>query len=255
MFFYQQNKRGQVTIFIILAILIIIAVAFIFFINPSTQTTTPDAINNPSLFLETCMKEDIANVVENISLHGGTLNPTNYVLFENQNVEYLCYTEEPYITCTVQRPLLKQHIEQEIEQALQSSAQSCIQSLKENFEDQGYTVNMQGSGIDVSLLLKTVNTKFLTNITLTKENSQEYKELSVVLNNNLYELVSVATNILEWEATYGDAETTFYMDADANLKVEKRRFTDGTRVYILTNRETGKKFQFATKNLIWPPGF
>jgi hypothetical protein len=43
----------------------------------------------------------------------------------------------------------------------------------------------------------------------------------------------------------------FYPD----VKVEKKKQSDGTKVYIITDRNTGEKLQFATRSLAWPPGY
>ena len=39
------------------------------------------------------------------------------------------------------------------------------------------------------------------------------------------------------------------------VKVEKYKQEDGTTVYILTDRNTNDKFQFAVRSLAWPPGY
>jgi len=44
---------------------------------------------------------------------------------------------------------------------------------------------------------------------------------------------------------------TYYRD----LKVEKKKQTDGSTVYILTKMDSGDKFQFASRSVAWPPGY
>ena len=39
-----------------------------------------------------------------------------------------------------------------------------------------------------------------------------------------------------------------------DLKVEKNKQTDGSTIYILTERDTENKFQFASRSVAWPPG-
>jgi len=73
------------------------------------------------------------------------------------------------------------------------------------------------------------------------------------LNNNLYELTAIAQNILNWETRYGDADCDYYMDLYSEIKCEKpKRTTDGT-IYVLTNKPTDDKFQFASRSLIIGP--
>ena len=45
-----------------------------------------------------------------------------------------------------------------------------------------------------------------------------------------------------------------YMQLYRGIRVEKLEQTDGTKIYILTNKETEDVFQFASRSLVFPPG-
>jgi hypothetical protein len=45
------------------------------------------------------------------------------------------------------------------------------------------------------------------------------------------------------------------MDLYHKLKVEKKSPEYGTSIYILTDRETNDKFQFAARSVVMPPGY
>ena len=154
----------------------------------------------------------------------------------------------------MQQPMLKQHIENEIKNEINSKKKECFDSLRKNFESLGYTVALKEGGTKVELLPNRIVVAFENDLTLTKEDSERYDKLSVIVNNNLYELVSITNSILNMEARYGDSETTVYMNYYHDLKVEKKKQTDGTTIYILTDRNKGDKFQFASRSIAWPPG-
>ena len=118
----------------------------------------------------------------------------------------------------------------------------------------GYAVTLTEGETKVELLPNRIIVVFENDLTLTKDDSERYDELSVIVNNNLYELVSITNSILNMETRYGDSETTIYMNYYHNLKVEKKKQTDGTTIYILTDRNKGDKFQFASRSIAWPPG-
>ena len=109
--------------------------------------------------------------------------------------------------------------------------------------------------MDIELLPKRIVGIFNYSLILTKGSTERYDSFSVVLNNNLYELVSIASSILNWEARYGKAESTIYMNYYHDLKVEPKLQSDGTTIYILTDRNNGNKFQFASRSVAWPPGY
>ena len=198
--------------------------------------------------------QKIKNSIETLSLQGGSISPENYFLYENNRIEYLCYTNEYYIKCVVQQPLLKQHIENEILNDIQSESNVCFSSLRENFESQGFSVSLKSGVTSVELLPNIVVVSYNKDLSLTKDGTERYEKIDVVIKNDLYELMSIANSIIGMEVQYGDSETTIYMNYYHDLKVEKKKQTDGTTVYILTNRDSGDKFQFASRSVAWPPG-
>ncbi len=247
------NKSGQVTIFIIVAIIIVALGIFLFLFFPQIKVNFGFA-ENPSEFIQNCMEEKIEDTIKILSLQGGSLNPENYFLYSDNRIEYLCYTNEYYIPCVVQQPLLKQHIENEIKNEIKEESNSCFDSLRQNFEGQGFIVNLERGDIIVELLPNIIVVTYDRSLSITKDSTERYEKLNVVINNNLYELMSIANSILSMEVQFGDSETTIYMNYYHDLKVEKKKQTDGTTIYILTDRSTGDKFQFASRSIAWPPG-
>jgi len=251
-----MSKRSQVAVFVIVAILIVIAGILVYLFYPQITSFLNPQEENPQLFIKNCIEDEIKNNVELVSSQGGSISPEHYMLYSNDKIEYLCYTEEYYATCVVQQPLLKEHIESEIARGINSKSEECFSSLRESYEKQGYGVNLGPKNISVELLPKRIVTTFDRTLTLTKDGSDRYDSFVVVLNNNLYELVSIADSIIGWETRYGDAETTIYMNYYHDLKVEKKKQSDGTTIYILTDRNNeDNNFQFASRSVAWPPGY
>lgn len=253
-FFNKKNNRGQVTIFIIIAVIVVAIGALIWIFYPQIKSVVGTGTDNPSAFLETCIKSEIENAVQTISLQGGSINPENYHSYLGDNIEYLCYTSDYYTPCIVQQPLLKNHIENEINNEISEEAQACLQDLKTSFEKKGYDVNLVPKNTSVELLPERVVTTFNVDLTLKKSGTVNYDSFRVVLNNNLYELIGIANSIINWETTYGDADTGTYMDYYHYLKVEKKKRDDNSKIYILTNKDTGNMFQFASRSIVLPPG-
>ena len=85
--------------------------------------------------------------------------------------------------------------------------------------------------------------------------NQEFEGFEVKVDSNLYEIVEVADNILDWESTAGDAISEAYMVDNPYIKVEKRLKEDDVKIYTVTHRRSGEVFKFATRSLALPPGF
>jgi hypothetical protein len=253
----KMVKKGQVTLFVIIGIFIVVAAVLIFLFYPKIKVILGFETQTPSEFLSSCIQEDLNNALEKITMQGGSLIPNHYILHNGYKIQYLCYTREYYQTCVMQQPMLKEHIEKEINNAIQDSAVICLDSLEKNFKGRGYEVSLNSGEMEVELLPKRIVLDFNSPFTLRKgEDIQRFKILSVVINNNLYELVSIANSILNFETRFGDSETTIYMNYYRDLKVEKLKQSDGSTIYILTDRNNPKnKLQFASRSLAWPPGF
>ena len=248
------NKKAQVTIFIIIAVIIVALAFLVYSFYPQIKSGLSGEQKNPLSYIQTCLEDKIKDTATELALRGGSINPEFYVLYEDEKVEYLCYTNEYYRTCVVQQPMLKTHVEMEIKEGIENDVQSCFASLKSSYEKKGYNVALSAGNKRIELLPKRIVGTFNYSLTLTKGSTEKYDSFVVIVNNNLYELVAIANSIIEWETTYGDAEVTTYMTYYPNLKVEKKS-GNGGKVYVLTDRNTKSKFQFATRGQIWPAGY
>lgn len=252
-----KNKSGQVTLFIIIAIVLVSAGVLIYLFRPGANSTRTQ-LENPSAFIDSCIRDKIAETKEIVSLQGGTYDVGNnsHYLYQSNKLKYLCYTNQYYTNCVVQEPLLIQRIEYEIKNEIQADAENCFEDLKTSYQNDGYTVNLQEGDTIVELLPERVSTTFNNIFTYSKgSNSQRIESFNVVIDSNLYQIASISSNIIEWENAYGQAPTSTYMNFYHNLKIEKHLQFDGTNIYILTDSQYGDVFQFASRSLVLPPGY
>ena len=254
--FEKKGKKGQVTIFIIIGIIIVAVALLIYSFYPKIRTTLGIEESTPQSYIQSCLEDEIKNTVDVLSKQGGKITPETYLMYQDEKIEYLCYTDEFYVPCVIQQPMLKSAIELEIKNEIEEEVNSCFNSLKSSYEGKGYSVDMKTGNKKIDLLPQKIISSFNYSFTLTKGSDvQKYDSFSVVMNNNLYELVGIANSIIEWETNYGDAEIAIYMTYYNNLKVEKILRSSGNKIYIITDRETGDKFQFASQGQIWPAGY
>jgi len=251
-------KRSQVTLFVILAI-VIVALLIIFFTYALPKIRS--YFSNPQTNLENCFKDNIKKELPKILLSGGTLTPELYFMYEGGMVDYLCYTSEYYRTCAMQKPFIKQDIENQLKIAINANVQKCFNDYTERLRVKGYVVSVSPENADLSVQINsTYIVAYLNNqITATKgEETISYtgaKLFNAKISSNVYEILMVASSILNFEARYGDSEPETYMFYYKNLKVEKKKQSDGTEIYIITDKNTDEKFKFATRSLAWPPGY
>lgn len=251
------NKRGQLTIFVVIALMIVVLGVLLYLFYPQVSSTLGSGTQDPNIFIQNCVVDEIENSIETVSIQGGNIEPSLYVLNNDEKISYLCYTQNYYQLCVVQQPLLKEHIESEIKSEIEETVNTCFDNLKSSFESKGYDVSITEGNIEVLILPGRVQTTMNYSVTLDRTETQKYNSFIVFADSNLYQFSEITNNIVDWESTYGDTEVTLYMDLNRDLKVEKIRPASeyGAKIYLLTNRNTGEIFQFATRSQVFPPGY
>lgn len=250
-----KSKHAQVTIFVIIAIILVAAVLAYFIFKPEIITKrTPDT---PQGYMEACLNEKTEQALNILTSQGGYIEPEFYKLYQDKKIAYLCYTEEHYKGCTMQIAFLKQHIEKQIKNEIQPKAIACLNGLKEQLtkKNNKVTGNLKASNIEIEILPDEIITTLNTDITITKDTSQKITKFETSFPSPLYNQIMISSSILNWEARYGDSDPLTYMLYYPNIKVEKKKLGDGSTIYILTDRPTEQKFMFASRSFIWPAGY
>lgn len=260
----KGEKKGQVTIFIIIALLIVAIGVLIYMFYPKIFPGVETEAKSPSVFIQECMEEKIQDTVTTISLQGG-----DYVVDENSGniykakdeeeiryVRYLCYTNEDFSSCINQEPFLTEHIESEILETINPEIESCFASLVKSYENKGYDVNLKNGTVKVQITPNSVLTDFNRTLSIVKgDESKRYENFGVDLDSSIYDLLEIAKNIIIWEMYVGDSLPESYMEENLNIKVEKKRKEGDVKIYIITDRNTEEAFRFAVRSFAAPVGF
>lgn len=246
-----MEKRGQVTLFVIAAI-IIIGVVVAVFLAPRINFLAGDV--EPNSYLRNCIEDDARESMERLAMQGGYPNPENYVTYQDEKFTYLCYTAEEYKPCIVQQALIKKNFEDQIRMQIEPRARQCYNDLKESYESRGFDVTGSPGDLNVSFVPGRLNLEFLSPMTVTKENTQTFTKFSTSIDTEMYGLLLTAGSIVEFESTLGDTETLTYIQYYPDLSIEKIK-RDGDTLYTLSNVVSGDEFQFATRSLVWPEGY
>ncbi|MEJ2268085.1 MAG: hypothetical protein P8X70_03345, partial [Nanoarchaeota archaeon] len=157
--------------------------------------------------MESCLEKKIGNVLENISMQGGYVNPTLYKNFKFEGeekpikVSYLCYSQEDYIPCVNQEPMLIKHLKNEIKNSISEEVRNCFNSLTDSLKRQAYSVDSSYNGFEIELKEREINLNLDANIVLTKSGETTQKEDIIVrIPNRIYGLAFVVQEIINMEA-------------------------------------------------------
>jgi len=250
-----MNKRGQIAIFVIVA-LVIVGVILVIFAYPRLSSIITPSEFSPEQYLRDCIQPDVTSAVTLLAKQGGEQNPEGYINYDSTKVKYLCYISGYYQPCLVMQPLLVTHFENEISKILTPKANACAKSLITEYESRGYTVSTSGLTSNISLGLGKVIIEFNAPMTITSaDTTRTFSKFDASVDSKIYDLLSIATSIIDYESTYGDSETTTYLSYYPDLRIDKIKLEDGVKIYKLTNVVTNDMFQFATRSLVWPPGY
>jgi len=252
----RMNKRAQVAIFVIIALAIVAIFVLIIFLRDGGITNNTSEGLSPQRYLSDCISPSLRENMEIILKQGGYSNVEGFLEYNGDKYKYLCYTNENYIPCIVQQPLLKEQFEKELNSLLRAKSGECVNSLKEEYESRGYDVNM--NGINTEFLIVPEGIKYSVNGELSAKKGDEtsvFNGFDVEIESQVYDLILTGISIIDFESTYGDSETTLYMQYYPDLKIEKIRLSEGSKIYRVTNVITNETLSFATRSLVFPPGY
>jgi len=234
--------------------LVIVGIVIVLFAFPRINIFAADV--NPSSFLRNCIEPEVRDIKIVLSDQGGYSSPDNSILYLGTEIEYLCYNAENYEPCVVQQPLLVEHVEQEIKDFVEPRARQCVEDLKRQYEKRGFTVQADPGEIEVNVISGSIVVDFVAPMVVSKdESTQTFQKFGVAIDSEWYNLLSIAVSIIQFESTLGDSETTLYLQYYPDLRIDKTRRDDGSTIYKLSNVVTGDEFTFATRSLVWPPGY
>lgn len=257
-----MNKKGQVTIFIIVAIIIVAGALLIFSFYPQIKTTLSGEEQNPPSFLQSCLEDKITEATSLLSSRGGYVsNPLNKTFkFTAEkapiDISYLCYTSGYYIPCVNQEPMLIQHLKKEIKDYVATDVENCFNQLTESLTKQGYAVHSEYEGFDVELIENKVKIPIDAKITLTKSTGDvsDYNNLNVSFQSKFYDTAIVVQEIVSQQAEFCNFEYIGYMTLYPEWSINTFRASDSTIIYSVKNENSIDKFRFAIRGCAARPG-
>ena len=247
----EKMKKGQVTLFIIIGIIIISAVlVFFLYIQP---TYFPGGGGKPGF--EGCVERELETSISEIGVNGGFANPEFYYLYQGEKIPYLCYTNLYYKSCVNQKPLLKQHFEENLKKAVEEKINRCFESSLDDLRSQGYSVLGEKGDLSLELVPGKVSVIYDAPVVIQKESTQKFTQFNFDINSPIYEMLMIATSIVQFETSFGDSDTDAFMLYYPNLIVRKLKQGEGTTIYIIEDKNSQTKFQFASRSFAWPAGY
>jgi len=104
------SKKGQVTIFIILGVVIVAGIVLLFLFSGGDDVKTPSDLS-PQEAVKKCVRDAVVESIDKMLTNGGEIVPTLSINYSGEEYNYLCYQGDYYLSCYNIHPMLEEEIE------------------------------------------------------------------------------------------------------------------------------------------------
>jgi hypothetical protein len=248
------NKKGQLTIFIIVAILIVVGILSAIWLMGRSDTEITPVNLNPEQFVKKCVQDAVEDSLEIILKNGGVRNPVQTITYLNVEYNYLCYQEDYYGNCINTHPMLENLIEKEIREYTKDPVRECFDSMREDLESKGFDVTGGATKYVIDLIPGEIEIILRKEVDITRgESSERFSNFDTSINTPLYWLTMIARDIINDEATDCNVNYDDFVLFYPQYKISKANY-DFSEIYFIEDRNTGAEFKFAVRGCAFAPG-
>jgi len=252
------SKKAQITIFIIVALLIVASIVVVFIlINRGIIFEKPEDAGVEQ-FIERCSRNALEDVVDGVIKNGGVASFEDKSVYEYNGKRYFkpvsfYLNMEPGATSY---PLLTRLIAQDIEENLSVFIESCFNSLDDELRLKGFDVS-EGSApsVGVVILERAVMVNISRQMTIQKSDFvQSFDSFNARISSPLGEFITVARIVIDEALDTGNVP--YCDDAIPSLitgiSCNQQQLASSPRVRLFTlNRGRGvtiKEFKFVIED-------
>src|SRR3989344_1897610 len=252
-----MQKRGQVAVFVVIGIVIVILAVLIFVgrkeygILIPTATFLGDKLDPIKEDLKSCVDLNLEKNFRIFAKQGGDFEPSRYVYYQNSKVKYLCYNIENSNKCINMLPPLNSVIEN-LNNNLNNDIKNCVsKDLVES--GLGYEVNSKAPETKLEVFNDEIKVVVDYDVQVTKGGStQSLSKIDRRVDLPIVDLYNVAYDIVNAHASEGFFEQLFYMlDKKGKyiINVDKSPSTGnvGDIIYKINKKDSDFEFWFAVE--------
>ena len=236
------------TLFIILAIIIVAAVLTFFLYAKPTFLSKEGA----RIGFDGCIQDELEDSIYELENNGGFKTPEFFYKYMGEEISYLCYSNKYYETCIVQVPFLSNKISEELKKSMRNKVDECYSDSISELRLRGYEVTEGSVNYDILLEAGRVTMEIEAP---TVVGSETFTKFSVKLISPINEMSLLADSIIQSESIFGDTDLNEISQYYPEYKITKMKMGEGTTVYSIESKVFKDKLQFASKSLVFPAGY
>jgi len=252
-----KTRNSQITIFVIIGLVLVVGIALVFLlVQQPFERINP--VEDPKAFVQSCVQEAVDEAIPLILVHGGYISaPDLNLVYDDNEVAYLCYTGEKNKICSFKEPMLIEKIEQEISDYIDPRIKACFDSLERDLKN--YNPKLGPTTFNVEIKNQQVIIEINKDLSFTKnEQEQSFDVFDTAIPSPLYSFTRITNDIINQEIDCKCNQETcnadvFTVAQDSAFEVE--RFVSGRNEKIYNIREvaSGQEFRFAVRNCVRLP--
>ncbi|MBS3100297.1 hypothetical protein J4463_03750 [Candidatus Pacearchaeota archaeon] len=253
--FLAKNKKAQINIFVVIAILIVTALALVLFLyHRQSISITPSNPEEPDNYISQCTGKALGDAVSIMLDNEGYIGGYANFSFEYEEIPYWCYTPNNYARCTPLAPMTIEHFETEIEKEIKPKVEECFSSLKTSLEKKGYSVKMSPMhNFSVEMMPSKVSLSISRDFIAEKSGEpRKFNKFSSQINSPLYLLAVTSHEIMRQEITFCNADTLALMRGNSRLTIEKFTTGNDNKIYTIKDTLSEKEWKIAFRNCVLP---
>ncbi len=255
---FSKIKKAQITIFIILGLIIVVVFVLIFYLINIRIPIFPVSDDiRPQNYIETCTKDSVEEAISILNVNGGDIIQKGSINYDGENITYLCYNDNYYERCINQRPLLIEHLEGEITNFITPKIEDCFVKLYYGLQKTYDEVELEKEMVVKTRLfpeqiLVTIERELKIH---RKDDTKKYDLYKMSKPYPLYNFAKIAMEIVNQESKYCNFDVLGYMITAPRWDISSITTGSSDTIYVIMERTTNEKFQFAVKSCLLPAGF
>ncbi|MBS3168330.1 hypothetical protein J4216_04350 [Candidatus Woesearchaeota archaeon] len=247
-----MQKRGQVSVFAIVGIILVILVGLFFFARSEfgffvSPTKFLDDKSKPiEDNLKQCIREVTNKSLDVFSKQGGDFNPNNYLLYQSRTVKYYCINIRGEDKCMNVIPSFESLVKG-LNDEIDKGVKECVDKdlVKGGL---GYEVNVKGLNTQVFARGNSLVVRSEYDINIVKgENKQTLKPVVVSFDAPIQDIYRVAVDIVNSESEIGFFEQLLYMLSKRGQYVINLDKPYPDKIYKIQKRNSNFEFWFAVE--------
>lgn len=251
----KMNNRGQIAIWIILALVIVASILVLLAIKPKIIDGTRGESIDPRIYISSCARQVTLNTLDEMMIHGGFTEPSNVITFKGTNVDYICKNTGNYQPCINQHPLLLREMREELISKITPEIESCFDSLKDELESSGAKVSVGEMNIDAEFAPDLARIHIERELTVEEDGgSKHYETFEFEFVHPVYDLVKVVNEIASQEAKYCSFEYIGYMLLYPDFDIRIAQLPDSNKIYTIQDIDSQKTMNVAIRSCAIPGG-